>query len=86
MKGYDQYLLQDFFYKYAKESSIQHDSYSCLIFEGSQPFPTRRSEEFYCHVGCQMCCERNLTYSKMIKNHVCPIECRPKEHQDWIYC
>ena len=84
-KGYDQFLLSDYFWPLAKLNSTIHDSYTCNEFKG-MPFPKQRSELTSCFVGCVImykCC-----YSSNISepNFICPIECRPSEHKDWKYC
>ncbi|RNA21923.1 hypothetical protein BpHYR1_011339, partial [Brachionus plicatilis] len=76
-KGLDQFLLEDFFYKHSKKNSTTHDSYLCQVF-GGDPWPTKREKG--CFFGCIECCKKNETVLP------CPIECRPKNHQDWIYC
>lgn len=81
-KGLDQELLKDFFWRYAKKDSTIHDSYSCEKF-GGEPFPTERPEPF-CYVSCIYCCDSRYNINK--SNHECPSKCRPKEHQDWIFC
>lgn len=59
--------------------TMQHDSFHCKMYEGSIPFPTKREDnsEF---VGCpgHVCSWKNMDK--------CPVECRPKDHQDWEYC
>ncbi|CAF0910827.1 unnamed protein product [Brachionus calyciflorus] len=81
LKGFDQFLLSRFFWKYAKKNSTIHDSYTCMEF-GGRPWPTQRIGD--CFFGCPDCCRhenRNSNFS-----YICPIECRPKKHLDWIYC
>ena len=81
-KGYDQYFLKNYFYKYALKNGTIHDSFYCQDLGGSA-FPTQRPKEM-CFIGCSDCCSSNFT--KKVWIDVCPKECRPHEHKDWIYC
>ena len=58
---------------------MTHDSYQCMYFPFTQPFPTKRTNmtEF---VGSQYT-RKTLTVQKE-----CPLACRPKKHMDWKYC
>lgn len=76
-KGYDQFLLRDFFFKYSKKNSTTHDSYFCESL-GGDPWPTKRQNG--CFFGCIGCCKNDN------EAMLCPAKCRPKDHQDWIYC
>ena len=79
-KGKDQDFLRDYFYPYLKDNSLVHDSFYCNDYHDSEPFPTQRVGS--CFVGASLkdtICQ-NSTFL------ACPIECRPKDHQDWIYC
>jgi hypothetical protein len=82
LKGYDQFLLKMFFARYSLRNSTTHDSYSCSYL-GGQPWPSKRPSG-YCFVGCTWCCDQPEAESKA--NFICPKSCRPKEHQDWIFC
>ena len=61
----------------------------CERFNGD-PFPTKRKG--MCHIGqyiyekkeCETSYDFNYYYSK--KSPLCPIACRPKDHQDWENC
>ncbi|XP_063584645.1 uncharacterized protein LOC134762205 [Penaeus indicus] len=59
----------------------QHDSYLCYRYPGSLPFPSERFN--FTFVGAR-------TYrQKHVKDRVygeCPAGCRPKGHEDWLYC
>ncbi len=81
VKGLDQEFLREFFWEYAQKNSTIHDSYTCKEFQG-KPFPTQRPNSF-CYVSCIYCCEDNYKHRT---NKECPIECRPEDHQNWIYC
>jgi hypothetical protein len=84
----DQEFLGERFWPYAYNKTMGHDSYLCNTTAWSlnvRAFPTQRptlSMTNYCFVGCQKPCCPN----RYIENTSCPIVCRPKEHQDWIYC
>ena len=58
---------------------MTHDSYQCLNFPYTRPFPTRR-ESLTEFVGSQIT-RRNITIDKE-----CPVACRPPQHMDWKYC
>ena len=74
----DQTVLNKIIWDKYGHDSIQHDSYMCHQFSGSQPFPTRR-ENIHDFVGCS---DHNCNWTLP----QCPVQCRPKEHPDWIYC
>ena len=69
---------------------MTHDAYSCTRPEYKtavmRPFPTQRLDEFDNFVGCPECpgCTRGRIYFE--EPFQCPKECRPPDHQDWIYC
>jgi hypothetical protein len=83
-KGQDQFFLEQFFYKHAWKNSTTHDAFSCKSFNGD-PWPTKRPWEF-CFVGCSYCCDQPFFVNKIPHPDICPEECRPKDHQDWIHC
>ncbi|CAG0920569.1 unnamed protein product [Notodromas monacha] len=85
MKGLDQVIIGSVVYpavcktpELAKSFCKIHDSYFCKTFGDSDPWPS----------------QRNLT----VRNNFvganghgpmkipCPVECRPKDHQDWEFC
>ena len=72
----DQTFLSSVVWPRIKARVLQHDAYLCRRFTGAKPFPTERRRHF---VGCVRDCD---VYGK----EVCPEECRPKEHPEWIYC
>ncbi len=78
-KGQDQYLLNWYFWPYAKLNSTIHDSYTCLEL-GGKPFPTQRPVFDQCFVGSPGCCKE----SGQLYENVCPEACRPKK--DWVFC
>lgn len=78
-KGLDQYFLRDKIYDLIKDKSIIHDSYWCNRFNDSEPFPTKRKGN--CFVGkIGLCNEYDNSFAK------CPLECRLKNHSDWLQC
>jgi len=78
--GNDQVLLRNLIYNDLKDYSLQHDSYLCKRFPLSVPYPTRREGGFF--LGAPV--SRYDLGSSM--EFECPVECRPKDHQDWLYC
>ncbi|CAF4977274.1 unnamed protein product [Rotaria sp. Silwood1] len=82
----DQGFLAAHIWPFAKASAIAHDSFSCAHGFGhpAQPFPTQRplANETNCFVGCvRPCCGHGrMPFGQ------CPIQCRPNEHPEWIYC
>lgn len=81
VKGLDQDLLENYFWRIMRKNAVIHDSYSCKKL-GGEGFPTKRPDPF-CYISCKYCCESKHTNQT---NYVCPIECRPKNHKEWIYC
>lgn len=79
LKEYDQIFLAQYVYDLIKKKSTIHDSYTCKTFRDSEPFPTERKGRD--HVG-------SIFSQGMIPtfNETCPIECRPKDHLNWIFC
>ena len=81
-KGLDQEFLSTHVWPHVPNNSIIHDSYFCKTLRGT-PFPTQRSKIF-CFASCSFCCDEkifNVTWKD-----ICPEDCRPKTHKDWIYC
>jgi hypothetical protein len=76
-KNNDQMYLQRNVFSHIKFNSIVHDSFCCDKY-GGDPFPSKRFGN--CFVGSSVSC--NLTDNF----YECPLECRPLNHQDWIYC
>ena len=85
-KGDDQFLLTDFFSRYSLKNSTTHDAFTC-VQQGGDPWPTQRQESLgHCFVGCTGCCDLIPEKERTKYPHVCPLACRPKNHQDWTYC
>jgi len=76
-KDNDQSILRTVMWPMIKHDVVQHDSFACESYPGSEPFPTKRIKGGF--VGCVRDCEEGEPL-------VCPKACRPKEHEDWIYC
>lgn len=74
----DQNFLSAYVYPLISNNTIVHDSYLCKLFGGS-PFPSKREGD--CFVGSTTNCNK---YYRFLEE--CPIDCRPKDHTDWIYC
>ncbi|GAB6030746.1 hypothetical protein CHUAL_007597 [Chamberlinius hualienensis] len=74
-KGYDQEVLFKFVWPVANNDMVSHDSFMCKAFPGTSPWPTPRVNGTF--VGDM--------YGLSI-TEPCPPSCRPKDHQDWIYC
>ena len=76
-KGDDQSFLHSYVWPLVSENALIHDSYLCKIGFKGEPFPTKRNKsgEF---VG-----QRRHTLETAV---VCPIECRPNDHQDGEFC
>ena len=86
-KGIDQTLLARRVWPYAKNDSVIHDSYTChkrgLRGTDIRPFPTKRLQQRHNYVGDYFVGKGEIT----VKKHgACPVQCRPKEHQDWLIC
>lgn len=79
-KWLDQQFLAVHVYKDIKKLSIIHDSYLCKVYKDSKPYPTKRKGN--CFVAMMQL--TNCYEGKMFPP--CPIECRPKNHQDWDRC
>lgn len=77
-KGNDQNVLNSYIWPLVEDDVLQHDSYNCKIYQGSVPFPTKRDSAHH-YVGCVRPC--NDIISK-----ICPRDCRPEKHLDWIFC
>ena len=78
-KGLDQSFLTDKVYHLLKNKSIIHDSFLCKKYKDSEPFPSQRIDGLF--VGA------NYKYGKLEgSKYECPIECRPKNNLNWIYC
>ncbi len=83
-KGNDQDFLAHFVWPLIKMNSTIHASFFCQHFGNiASPFPTQRPK-YFCFVPCSYCCDEKFSHNKWA--NVCPKECRPKDHHNWIYC
>lgn len=81
----DQDFLRDYVYGTIKFKSTIHDSYKCMRYLDSKPFPTRR--QVHDHVGSVVVSSfSSRPNEKKIEIFKCPVECRPVEHKDWEFC
>ena len=79
----DKHFLEKFVYPLLRDNSIIQDSYTCLVHgDGSEPFPTQMKGS--CYVGHAAYISGNCESGSL--SSTCPVECRPKEHKDWIHC
>ncbi|CAF1218787.1 unnamed protein product [Rotaria magnacalcarata] len=83
----DQRFLSEIIWRNVKAHSLIFDSYSCKTF-GGRPFLSQRPlSTTNCFLGCIRPCCLNITSAAFdAKYFICPEICRPKDHQDWIYC
>ena len=58
---------------------IAHDSYLCGKYPPTYPFPTQRNGSMF--VGMIVIGEQQVGTAE-----ICPENCRPSNHMDWIYC
>jgi hypothetical protein len=78
----DQTFLEDYIWPRAtmyNKMTLEYDSFLCGKFPNSRPFPTRKKSPTL-FVGCR---RPNCTRDE---HPECPMECRPPDHQDWIWC
>ena len=75
------YLNQSHIFLPLLKLQIVHDSYCfCGIDNTTRPFPSKRHGTDY--VG-------KVVHQELVQHplpEICPENCRPKEHPDWIYC
>lgn len=82
----DQKFLSVHVWPLSKSNVIAHDSFLCHHGYGNkpEPFPSQRTSanETDCFIGCvRPCCGRGkLPFGP------CPLQCRPKDHPEWVYC
>ncbi|CAF0972471.1 unnamed protein product [Adineta steineri] len=88
----DQLFLEHHIWPLARQNSIAHDSFFCLwsyyVYRtDTRPFPSKR-EHPTCFVGCpKPCCTTEMKSTIDLSRYKkCPSMCRPKEHQDWLFC
>lgn len=54
------------------------------LFRGD-PWPSKRPD-YDCFAGCGECCDQVDLNHRKNYTKVCPEQCRPHDHKDWIYC
>ena len=77
--SYDQSMLELYVWPWARDDSLEHDSYTCHIFPRSVGFPTERRDEPENFVG-------NAVSENSHLWRICPLQCRRKGQPDWQYC
>jgi hypothetical protein len=85
----DQTLLNDYLWPLIIDSLLSHDSYLCFLFpEGThRPWPTKRlaSDDFSQGMVNNFVGANGGSIS--LESHkMCPEECRPRDHKDWLLC
>ena len=65
--------------------TLAHDSYLCKKYKDSETraFPTKRIQGVGNFVGSVIETGGTISFTEAYE---CPKECRPPDHQDWIYC
>ena len=81
-RGPDQFFLNDHVYPLIKSQSIIHDSYCCVHYGDSKPFPTERVGS--CFIGSVDTKESCAENKRLLPEG--PMVCRPTEHKDWTRC
>ena len=83
-KGLDQDILNRRVWPHIRDVAAIFDSYNCRNvkkYGHARPWPTRR--QGYRYVGYGPTKEGPM---KTLSRKECPVECRPQDHQDWLYC
>ena len=76
----DQEFLAEYIWPWVKFNVFHHAAHFCLDYKDTQPFPTERQRTNANYIGVPWM--KNQTYY----SQKCSMECRPKNHPDWIYC
>ena len=65
--------------------TLAHDSYLCKKYKDSETkaFPTERIQGVGNFVGSVIETGGIISFTEEFE---CPKDCRPPDHQDWIYC
>ena len=77
---FDQEFLASFIWPWAKFNVHHHAAFFCQDYKNAVPFPTEREKAKANYIGVPWV--KNDTFY----NRKCQIECRPKDHQEWLYC
>lgn len=78
----DQIFLEEFIWPHANlysKKTLEYDSYNCQKFPNARPFLIRKQSSTR-FVGCR---RPNCTTDE---HPPCPMQCRPPNHLDWIWC
>ena len=70
-------FCSSYIWPWARNETMQHDSYSCFQYGGSIGFPTEREKTENNFVGAP-------TFGGVVLTKKCPEVCRRKK--DWIFC
>ncbi|CAF0849642.1 unnamed protein product [Rotaria sordida] len=83
---YDQVFLRKHVWPFDRQSAVAHDTFLCKRDFGhiSRPFPTQRPSAY--ETNCVVGCSRPYCGHGILSFEQCPIECRPKDHPEWLYC
>ena len=76
----DQEFLATFIWPWAQFNVHHQAAFWCDDYKNTVPFPTEREKARANYIGVPWV-QNQTFYDKK-----CPITCRPKTHQDWIYC
>ncbi len=93
-RNLDQEMLVEFLWPVARLDMVAHDSYTCqfmpLKSDMTRPWPSPRANgpnfsdprvnNYVGGIG-RFFLDAKFPYAKK-----CPEKCRPKNHQDWIFC
>ena len=81
---FDMVWLRHMLWPTIKRKSLIFDSYNCMkhreLGEG-QPWPSRRSGHLYVGSG-----PTKTGVIRRLRQKICPEQCRPEQHKDWLYC
>ncbi|ROT69401.1 hypothetical protein C7M84_012409 [Penaeus vannamei] len=82
-KPLDQVLLRKIVFPAIKDDLLNHASYPCQVARigPSVPLPTQRQGIEFCGLSAF-----NPYQGILFRERDCPLECRPKEHPDWVKC
>lgn len=91
-KGLDQMLLAQYLWPEFSSDAVHHDAYKCKAFgrRGGvmRPFPTQRlSGKNFTHVPDNFVGSNGGSVgADKQRSHICPVDCRPEGHKDWMLC
>lgn len=77
----DQNILETQLWPLASLNVTVHDAYTCMRFGRSLPFPSQRVK--FTFVGQR---SYRSMYLRERTHAICPHQCRPENHKDWLYC